>query len=90
MSRVETGEFIQAPVMQKVCDLCGKPMGYEQGLDDSLMMNFSFGFHTKRDGQAWAWDVCNNCAEPLIAHIESLRKYRGLDGSDPDEFCCAD
>jgi len=90
MSMQETGEFIQAPVMQKVCDLCGKKMGYEEGLDDSLIMKFNFGFHSKRDGQAWIWDVCHECAEPLVNQIEMLRKYRGLDGTDPNEFVGAD
>jgi hypothetical protein len=90
MSTVDTGKKMEVAVFGRVCDLCGKPLGEEHETDHALYMSFNFGYYSQRDGDSWEWDACAGCADEVAKHLDAIRHYRRVDGSDPDEFCGAD
>lgn len=79
-----TGKKLEVLEQVKFCDFCKRDFD-PMTVDDAAIFTFNFGYASKRDGQTWTWDVCDDCSEAVLKRITPLIKdplndeYHGAD-----------
>jgi hypothetical protein len=58
-------------VVSITCNSCGETAdGDDIGFTDIQPFEFYFGFGSKKDGETWRFDLCDNCADKIIKNFK--------------------
>lgn len=57
------------PVYAEFCDGCNRELNYDKDTEESAKVEFSFGYHSDRDGQNGTFVFCQFCAEALYQQL---------------------
>lgn len=74
-----TGKKIEVEEKACYCDFCDNIMEEDHekdSLEQSARIDFTFGWFSKRDGESYTYDACNNCAEDIYKMLNE--KYPHL------------
>ena len=74
-TKTEVIELEQDTLVSIQCDRCGKEVEPEDGItSDITTCNLVFGYGSKFDCETWEIDICDDCAEELVASFKNQPK----------------
>ncbi len=62
--------FETAPVYAEFCDGCTLELNFEEGTEESVKVEFGFGYFSPKDGQRGTFVFCQSCAEVLYQQLQ--------------------